>query len=192
MKWNIGICLYILHMYIYSFLFSVHFSPPFGYFGELGGIFCSLPLRLAARCGENRFPVFRPFWCSESSALALGLWLGHFPLWRSAVVAKEAVYLHVSLQFVGHWDEAPPPCLPWALAGVGCLKRWEWRERVSVLAAVLWPASGTPLHNWAFLDPGERTGNHSLKKIKTKKTTRWQNTLSLGSCKLMLQDNIMW
>lgn len=65
MKWNIGICLYILHMYIYSFLFSVHFSPPFGYFGELGGIFCSLPLRLAARCGENRFPVFRPFWCSR-------------------------------------------------------------------------------------------------------------------------------
>lgn len=70
-KWNIFICLftYIIYLHIYCFYFR--FSSCFigslflSYSGDLGGMFCSLPLRLAPRCGENCLPVFRPLWCSR-------------------------------------------------------------------------------------------------------------------------------
>lgn len=68
---------YILSIYIYiNFCFSSWFigSFSFSYFGDRGGMFCSLPLRLAPRCGENGLPVFRPLWCSRAFSPADRTW----------------------------------------------------------------------------------------------------------------------
>lgn len=62
-----------LYTYIisdYALVKSFYRCSLFSYFGEVGGMFCSLPLCLAPRCEENHLPVlgpsclFRPLWRS--------------------------------------------------------------------------------------------------------------------------------
>lgn len=56
-----SVYLHILYIYIHIVCISVlEVLFTLSYFVDFGGMFCSLPLRLAPLCGENCLPVFRP------------------------------------------------------------------------------------------------------------------------------------